>query len=125
MPEWQMRCGKRQCRSDERNPALRRDRGDGCVRVRYQTMGTAGQGNRERPFSPTCADQQIEPSQGRLRGKERFSMPRPSGPYRFSSGKVSDNSVAGMSVLVACDLNLHHYTIDFIYFGFEAGSVDP
>jgi hypothetical protein len=69
--------------------------------------------------------QQIEPSQGRLRDKERFSMRWPSGPYKFSSGTVNENSVGGMGVLVACDLNLHHYVIDFVYFGFEAGSVDP
>jgi hypothetical protein len=61
--------------------------------------------------------QQIEPSQGRLRDKERFSMRWPSGPYRFSSGAVNENSVGGMGVLVACDLNLHHYVIDFVYFG--------
>ena len=71
MPEWQTYSGKGQCRSDDRNPALRRDRGHGCVRVRYQIMGIAGRGNRERPFSPTCADLQIEPSQGRLRGMGR------------------------------------------------------
>jgi hypothetical protein len=68
MAEWQTRCGKRECRGDDRDPALCRDRGQGCERVRYQSMGIAGWGNRERPFSPTCADLQTEPSQGRLRG---------------------------------------------------------
>jgi hypothetical protein len=76
MPEWRTRDGKRQCRSDERNAALRRDRSHGCVRVRYQTMGIAGRGNRERPFPPACADLQIKPSQGRLRGMGRHCYER-------------------------------------------------
>ena len=33
MPEWQTRCGKRECRSDDRDPPLRRDPCHGCVSV--------------------------------------------------------------------------------------------
>jgi hypothetical protein len=51
MPEWQTRCGKRECRSDDRDPPLRRDPCHGCVRLRYQTMGITGRGNRERQLA--------------------------------------------------------------------------
>jgi len=84
--------------------------------------GDGRPGNRERPFS-NCADQQIEPSQ-RPVGVKAVLNAKAERPFP-SRQLVSEYSVGGMSVLVACDLNLHHYAIDFIYFGFEAGSVDP
>jgi hypothetical protein len=43
-----------------------------------------------------------------LEHEERFLMPKAERPLQISKRTVVEYSVGGMSVLVACDLNLHH-----------------
>jgi hypothetical protein len=86
MPEWQTRCGKREYRSDDRDPPLRRDPCHRCARVRYQTMGSLARGSRERQLAillrlPSLANAGQGPKWGhecqfappRLRGRSAFS----------------------------------------------------
>ena len=91
MTGWQTRCGKRKCRSDDRDPPLRRDPCHGCVRVRYQTMAITGRGNRERQLA-THSRHTTDPvhrRHGSISGRRRNiagSLERKTPPDTQSSG---------------------------------------